>query len=105
MTHGGRRLAMMAVTLLVVLSLGEHWPLPALLALAIAACACVATMDIALEALVVETVPAAERAFVASALTALDRCTPVAITDDFGGAIAGRILTVRFRSRSRETGV
>jgi MFS transporter, PAT family, beta-lactamase induction signal transducer AmpG len=56
-----------AVTLLAVLSLGEHWPLPALLALAIAACACVATMDIALEALVVETVPAAERAFVASA--------------------------------------
>ncbi|QGY03496.1 MFS transporter [Methylobacterium mesophilicum SR1.6/6] len=56
-----------AVTLLAVLSLGEHWPLPALLALAIAACACVATMDIALEAMVVETVPAAERAFVASA--------------------------------------
>ena len=48
--------------LLVVLSLGETWPLPALLALAIAACACVATMDIALEALVVETVPAERRA-------------------------------------------
>ena len=41
--------------------------LPALLALAIATCACVATMDIALEALVVETVPAERRAFVASA--------------------------------------
>lgn len=56
-----------SVLLLAVLSLGETWPLPALLALAIAACACVATMDIALEALVVETVPAERRAFVASA--------------------------------------
>lgn len=56
-----------SVLLLVVLSLGEAWPLPTLLALAIAACACVATMDIALEALVVETVPAERRAFVASA--------------------------------------
>jgi hypothetical protein len=56
-----------AILLLIVLSFGETWPLPALLALAIAACACVATMDIALEALVVETVPAAQRALVASA--------------------------------------
>ncbi|MBP1183939.1 MFS transporter [Methylobacterium sp. PvR107] len=56
-----------AILLLATLSFGEHWPLPALLALAIAACACVATMDIALEALVVETVPAAQRASVASA--------------------------------------
>ena len=55
------------ILLLCVLSVGEHWPLSALLALAIAACACVATMDIALEALVVETVPAERRAFVASA--------------------------------------
>ncbi|MCF4126184.1 MFS transporter [Methylobacterium sp. SyP6R] len=55
------------VALLVGLSFGEDWPLPALLALAIATCACVATMDIALEALVVETVPADRRAFVASA--------------------------------------
>ena len=56
-----------SVLLLAILSLGETWPLLALLALAIAACACVATMDIALEALVVETVPAGRRAFVASA--------------------------------------
>lgn len=56
-----------SVLLLAVLSLGETWPLLALLALVIAACACVATMDIALEALVVETVPAGRRAFVASA--------------------------------------
>ena len=57
----------LTVALLCALSLGEHWPLPVLLALAVAACACVATMDIALEALVVETVPAERRAFVASA--------------------------------------
>jgi len=56
-----------AILLLATLSFGERWPLPALLALAIAACACVATMDIALEALVVETVPAAQRASMASA--------------------------------------
>ena len=56
-----------AILLLATLSFGEDWPLPALLALAIAACACVATMDIALEALVVETVPAAQRAPMASA--------------------------------------
>ncbi|TGD98348.1 MFS transporter [Methylobacterium nonmethylotrophicum] len=55
------------VALLATLSLGEHWPLAALLVLAIATCACSATMDIALEALVVETVPAERRAFVASA--------------------------------------
>ncbi len=55
------------VVLLAIMSVGEDWPLPALLALAIVTCACVATMDIALEALVVETVPADERAFVASA--------------------------------------
>jgi len=57
----------LAILLLGLLSLGETWPLPALLALAIAACTCVATMDIALEALVVETVGAERRAFVASA--------------------------------------
>ncbi|MGV7032070.1 MFS transporter [Methylobacterium symbioticum] len=57
----------LTVALLATLSFGEHWPLPVLLALAIAACACVATMDIALEALVVETVPTERRAFVASA--------------------------------------
>ncbi|MCE4224416.1 MFS transporter [Methylobacterium sp. C25] len=57
----------MTVALLAGLSFGEHWPLPALLALAVATCACVATMDIALEALVVETVPAEQRTFVASA--------------------------------------
>ncbi|MCJ2012266.1 MFS transporter [Methylobacterium sp. J-076] len=53
--------------LLAAMSFGEGWPLPVLLGLAVAACACVATMDIALEALVVETVPAGRRAYVASA--------------------------------------
>jgi MFS transporter, PAT family, beta-lactamase induction signal transducer AmpG len=57
----------LTVALLVVLSLGERWPLGLLLGLAIAASACIATMDIALEALVVETVPARRRTYVASA--------------------------------------
>ncbi|GLS52765.1 MFS transporter [Methylobacterium gregans] len=57
----------LTVALLVVLSLGEHWPLGVLLALAVLAAACIATMDIALEALVVETVPARQRTYVASA--------------------------------------
>ena len=55
------------VALLLILSLGEHGPLAGLLVVAILACACVATMDIALEALVVETVRTERRAFVASA--------------------------------------
>ncbi|MHC2000291.1 MFS transporter [Methylobacterium sp. CM6241] len=55
------------IALLLVLSLGEAWPLGLLLGLAVATCFCVATMDIALEALVVETVPADRRPFVASA--------------------------------------
>lgn len=53
--------------LLTILSFGETWPLSALLVIAVAACASIATMDIALEALVVETVLPAQRAFVASA--------------------------------------
>ncbi|MFC6047868.1 MFS transporter, partial [Methylobacterium hispanicum] len=57
----------LTVLLLVVLSLGEHWPLGVLLALAILAAACIATMDIALEALVVETVPAGRRTYAAAA--------------------------------------
>lgn len=68
------------IGLLCLLSLGEHWPLAALLGLAIAACAGSATMDIALEALVVETVPADRRAFMASA--------------KLGGASLGGILGV-----------
>ncbi len=55
------------IALLLVLSQGEAWPLPALFGLAIATCFCVATMDIALEALVVETVGPERRPYVASA--------------------------------------
>lgn len=46
----------------------------------------------------------AQRAFVAAALIALARCTPVAITDGLGGAIAGRQLSIRFQSRPRDLG-
>lgn len=56
-----------AIALLAVLSRGEAWPLPTLFGLAIATCFCVATMDIALEALVVETVGPERRPYVASA--------------------------------------
>ncbi|MFE1600436.1 MFS transporter [Methylobacterium sp. ID0610] len=56
-----------AIGLLAVMSAGESWPLPALFGLAIATCFCVATMDVALEALVVETVPDRNRPYVASA--------------------------------------
>lgn len=56
-----------AIALLGVLSLGETWALGALLVVAVATCVCVATMDVALEALVVETVPTDRRPYVASA--------------------------------------
>lgn len=56
-----------AIALLLVLSRGETWSLVVLLALAVATCFCVATMDIALEALVIETVPSDRRPYVASA--------------------------------------
>lgn len=56
-----------AIALLAILSRGEGWSLTLLLVLAVATCFCVATMDIALEALVVETVPGDRRPYVASA--------------------------------------
>ena len=36
------------------------------------------------------------RIFVAAALGALERCTPVPVTPGLGAAIAGRLLSVRF---------
>ncbi len=51
----------LGVALLLALSLGEGWPVPALFALAVAVSFAFATMDVALEALVVETVPGAAR--------------------------------------------
>ncbi len=56
-----------AIGLLLVLSRGETWPLTVLFGLALAICVCVATMDIALEALVVETVGPERRPSIASA--------------------------------------
>jgi hypothetical protein len=55
------------VALLTLIAASEQAPLLVLLALGIATCACVATMDISLEALIVETVSAPERIYVSSA--------------------------------------
>lgn len=57
----------LGIALLGVLSLGEAWPLSALFGLALATCFCLATMDVALEALVVETVAPERRPYVTSA--------------------------------------
>ncbi|UDL94189.1 hypothetical protein LGH83_16905 [Lichenihabitans sp. PAMC28606] len=40
--------------------------------------------------------PEDKRAFVAAVLGSLSACTPVALLPSFGGAIAGRPLTLRF---------
>ena len=42
-----------------------------------------------------------QKAFVAAALDALAACTPVAVTPELGGAIAGRILSIRFIGGSK----
>ena len=57
----------LGIALLAILSFGEAWPLAALFGLALATCFCLATMDIALEALVVETVGPERRPYVTSA--------------------------------------
>jgi hypothetical protein len=44
-----------------------------------------------------------QKRFVASALAALAACTPVAITDGLGGAIAGRRIFIRFESQAPQT--
>lgn len=41
----------------------------------------------------------AQRAFRAAAIADFARCFPISVTDDFGGAIAGRILRVRVSGR------
>ena len=41
----------------------------------------------------------AKRRFVGSVLIALAHCTPVDITPELGGAVAGKRLTIRFRSQ------
>jgi hypothetical protein len=45
----------------------------------------------------------AQRAFVADAIGALAKCLPTGVTDDLGGAIAGRPLSIRIRRRPRDT--
>jgi hypothetical protein len=47
----------------------------------------------------------AQKRFVATALAALAACTPVAITNTLGGAIAGRRIFIRFESRPGQTRV
>jgi hypothetical protein len=44
-----------------------------------------------------------QKRFVASALAALAACTPLAITDGLGGAIAGRRIFIRFQSGPAQT--
>jgi len=55
------------IGLIVFLAHGERWPLPCLIVIAFLGCAALATLDVALEALVVETVGTAERALAATA--------------------------------------
>lgn len=43
-----------------------------------------------------------QRSFIASALGAVSRCLPIAITDGLGGAIAGRPLSLRLASKPPE---
>jgi hypothetical protein len=45
----------------------------------------------------------AQKRFVAAALGALAACTPVAITDALGGAIAGRRILIRFETQVPQT--
>ncbi len=45
----------------------------------------------------------AQKAFVADAIGALAKCLPVSVTDDLGGSIAGRPLSIRIGRRARET--
>lgn len=57
----------LTVAALAALALSEQAPLLALLAIGVATSVCVATMDISLEALIVETVPPADRPSISSA--------------------------------------
>ncbi len=49
--------------------------------------------------------PPAQRAFVAQAIGALAKCLPMNITDDLGGALAGRLFSIRIGDRSKEMGI
>lgn len=45
-----------------------------------------------------------QRAFVAAALTALDRCTPLPISPELGRVLASRVLTLTYASEGKATG-
>ena len=45
----------------------------------------------------------AQRAFVGSVLAGVAQCTPVAITEQLGAIIGGRLVTLRFGARQRPT--
>ncbi len=45
----------------------------------------------------------AQNAFVAGAIGALAKCLPISITDDLGGAIAGRPLSIRIGMQPKRT--
>jgi hypothetical protein len=45
----------------------------------------------------------AQNAFVAAAIGALAKCLPISITDDLGGAIAGRPLSIRIGRLPKQT--
>jgi hypothetical protein len=47
--------------------------------------------------------PGDQRDFLAGVLAAFGRCLPVKITDGLGGAIAGRILSIRLVVHPKET--
>lgn len=47
--------------------------------------------------------PGVQRSFVAGAIAALGRCLPVSVTDSLGGAIAGRLFSIRLIVRPKET--
>lgn len=48
---------------------------------------------------------ATRRAFVAAALTALDRCTPLSLTPELARVVGSRVLTLRFSAEPRPRSV
>jgi hypothetical protein len=45
----------------------------------------------------------AQRAFVGDALKAFAKCLPLSVSDGLGGAVAGRLFSIRIRAQSKET--
>jgi hypothetical protein len=44
-----------------------------------------------------------QSSFVAAAIKSFSRCMPLSVTDGLGGAIAGRLLSIRIGVRPKET--